>query len=182
MKKFRKFINDHAGIVSVIAVVIILFSMFSIITSLQGCVDYVNSTGQEVTRLSDETAAVLDKASELAPIAKDTLVGVGIAFPAVAGVLGIVGGAISAFFGAYKKYRPQITAEHNKAEVYGNTTKALVYAIEEFKATNSEDWETLKQALMFELKDKVGPEYLAIIDALRDAYTKPGWKHTIENK
>ena len=101
---------------------------------------------------------------------QDTLVGVSVAFPALAGVLGIVAGAIGAFTGAYKKYRPQITREHETVEMYGNMTKALVYAIEQFKGQDPASWEDLKSYIRTEFADKVGPEALAVIEAILKAY------------
>jgi hypothetical protein len=160
MKKFIK-----SWFVMIMAVVLLLGTV-----TYTGCVKYIDSQGQEVTRLSDDTVELLDKGSELAPVVRDSLTGVSIVFPALAGVLTIVGTAITAFFGAYKKFKPQLVAEHDKAVLYGSATRALVFAIEEFKESNDEEWEALKQFLLFELKDKVGVEYFAIIDALRDEY------------
>ena len=166
----KKFLDKYTKLITVIAATIILAA--SIVLMAPGCQSYVDDTGQTVTKLSDQTADVLDKASDLAPAVQTTLGIVGVAVPSLAALLGILAGTIGAFTAAYKKYRPQITAEHNKAVTYGNTTKALVFAIEEFKSTNSGDWDDLKSALMYELKDKVGPEYFAIIDALRESYKK----------
>jgi hypothetical protein len=138
--------------------------------SYVGCVKYIDTQGREVVRLSDESVDVLDKGAELAPVVEQGLRVATVAFPALAGVFALLSTGLGAFFAAYKKYKPQLVAEHSKAVMYGNSTKALVFAIEEFKESNSEEWENLKQDLLFELKDKVGTEYFAIIDALRDEY------------
>ncbi len=146
--------------------------ILTITFAVAGCYDYVNEAGQTVTTLTPGAANTLDTAAELVPVVQDVLIGASIVFPALAGLFGIIGGAIGAGKLAYNKYRPQIVAEQDKAETYGNFTKALVYAIEEFKTTNSGDWDTLKYSLQLELKDKVGPEYLAVIDALKDSFYK----------
>jgi hypothetical protein len=88
--------------------------------------------------------------------------------------LGLVAGAISAFTAAYKKFRPQLTAEQDKAKTASDVTKAIVYAIEEFKKNNGEGWTDLKMELKAELLEKVGPEALAIIEAVLQAYSKEG--------
>lgn len=170
MKKFRAFINKHKGWTTLVAATIILFSAFSICTSLSGCQYYTDGQGQEVVRLTDDTADVLDKAAELAPVVTDALIGVSVAVPALAGVLGIVGGAITAFFGAYKKYRPQITREQYKAELGSNMTKALVFAIEQYKISNGGSWDDLKEYIRKELSHRVGPEALAIVEAVLKSY------------
>ena len=166
MKKFRAFLNRHPVAVTIVAVVVIALSTLSLV----GCQEYVNDQGQTVTKLSDEATDTLDMAVELAPVVVDTLVGVSVAVPTVAGLLGILAGSITAFAGAYKKYRPQITAATDNATKAGETTKALVYGIEQFKETNGQDWDTLKVLLKDELLDKVGPEAFAVIQALIESY------------
>jgi hypothetical protein len=145
-----------------------------------GCQTYQNEQGVTVTRLTDGATETLDMAAELAPVVTTTLVGVSTVFPPLAGLLGILAGSIGAFSAAYKKYRPQLTAEQDKARVYGDTTKAIVYAIEQFKTTNSVDWETLKDDLKYELADKVGPEGKAIIEALIYSYELNSGKYDDE--
>ena len=170
MKKFREFINKNRLVTATIASLIILLSSLFMASQLSGCQYYTDSAGQETVKLTDEATSVLDKASDLAPTVTDALIGVGVAVPALAGVLGIIAGAIGAFTGAYKKYRPQITREHNTAEMYGSLTKALVYAIEQYKLSNGQSWDDLKGKIRKEFADKVGPEALAIIEALLKAY------------
>lgn len=178
MKKFRKWLNTNAAkhpfIFGLIIGTIIMISSLSITASLQGCQSYTDSQGQEVVRLTDEAVDVLDKGAELAPVVSEALVGVSIAFPALAGLLGITAGAVSAFFGAYKKYRPQITKEQDKALQAGTMTRALVYAIEDFKKNDNENWDSLKQWLSAELGEMVGPEALAVIATLVEEYYEEG--------
>lgn len=166
IKKIRKFLNDNRYVVSFIAIMIILISVLSMV----GCVRYLDDAGIEVTRLSDDTAALLDKASEIAPVVQQGLTVASIAFPALAGVFSGIAGIIGASFAAYKRYRPKLTAEHESAVLSGNMTKALVYAIEEFKLTNTEEWDVLKGSLKEKLNKEVGPEALAIIEVLLKAY------------
>ena len=137
MKKFRAWISKHTGLTTLAATAIIMISMA---TSFQGCVRYIDTQGETVTKLSEETTDVLDKGAELAPVVTDTLIGVGIAIPGFAALAGVLAGAITAFFGAYKRYRPQIIEEHETAVMFGDMTKALVYAIERFKLSNGDDW------------------------------------------
>lgn len=172
LKKFRELIDRHQIITTIVAGLFIIGGLFTMATAVPGCIRYIDSQGQEVTRLSDETTDVLDKAAELAPVVQDTLIGVGIAIPAFAGLASLLVGIIGGVTGAYKKYRPQITAEHDSAVQAGNLTKALVYAIEQFKGSNTQDWEHLKGKLRKELTDKVGPEALAVIEALIQNFYK----------
>jgi hypothetical protein len=138
--------------------------------TLQGCQYYTDGQGQEVVRLTDDVADALDKGAEVAPVVIDTLTGVAVAFPVAAPIIGILVGAITAFFGAYKKFKPQITREHTNVVQAENMTRALVFAIEKFKESNTEDWEILKLSIREQLADKVGPEALAVIDTLLDEY------------
>lgn len=152
-----------------LATAITLTLLFGVVM-YTGCQTYLNEQGQQVTRLTDETVEVLDKAVELAPTVTEALVGVSIAFPALAAFLTVAAGIITGFAGAYKKYRPQLTKERAKAQVYADTVTAIVYAIQAFKEENREDWDILKLELKTQLMDKVGPEALAIIEAIVQAY------------
>ncbi len=145
-----------------------------------GCQSYMNEQGQQVTRLSDKSVEVLDKAVEVAPVLTDALVGVSIAFPALAAFLTATAGILAGLAGAYKKFRPELTAEKDRAEMYANTVKAIVYAIEEFKANNGTDWDALKYELRLQLMDKVGPEALAIIETIIQAYRSRGAGGTVK--
>jgi hypothetical protein len=49
-------------------------------------------------------------------------------------------------------------------------TEALVFAIEKYKESNTEDWEVLKLSIREQLADKVGPEALAVIEVLLQSY------------
>lgn len=149
---------------------IIVAVMLVGVVSYSGCHSYQNTQGQKVVRLSAEATETLDTASDLAPVVQDALTGVAIAFPAVAGVLGIVAGVVGGLSGAYKKYRPELTQVQEKADIYSNTVTAIVYAIERFKESNGSDWADLKAELKEELMDKVGPEALAVIAVLIQAY------------
>jgi len=153
------------------ALVVVLFMMFGAI-AYTGCQSYLNDQGQQVTTLTPAATDALDKAADMSPVVIDALVGVGVAFPASMGILGVIAGVIGGLTKAYKKYRPQLTAEQNKAKMYSDVTKAIVYAIEEFKANNGENWEALKYELRLQLMDKVGPEALAIIEAIVEAYRR----------
>lgn len=172
MKKFREFINKYSKTVGIIGIAIIVACTAYITLSFTGCQYYTDSTGQDTVKLTDEVTGVLDKAVEIAPVVQDALVGASIAFPALAGVFGIVAGAVGAFSGAYKKYRPQITRERDKAVQAGNVTEALVYALERFKASNPNDWGKASGYLKEELLDKIGPEALTIIEAIVQSYHK----------
>jgi len=149
---------------------IIITGLIATVVSVQGCETYKNAQGEKVTRLSEDTTDVLDKATELAPAVQTGLGGAAVAFPAAAGALGIIAGSIGAFTAAYKKYRPKLVAEEQRADQYANVTKAVVHAIEQFKGTNPTDWDALKDNLRKELLDKVGPEALAIIEAIIEEY------------
>lgn len=172
MKKFREFINKYSKTVGIIGIAIIVACTAYITLSFTGCQYYTDSQGQDTVKLTDEVTGVLDKAVEIAPVVQDALVGASIAFPALAGVFGIVAGAVGAFSGAYKKYRPQITRETDKAVQAGNVTKAIVYAIEQYKLSNPDNWDDLKDYLKSEFKDKVSPEALAVVEALIYSYSK----------
>lgn len=137
-----------------------------------GCQSYMNEEGQQVTRLSDAATDKLDKAVQMAPAVSDVLLAVSIAYPALFPTIGIVLGIITGLAGAYRKFRPELTKEQAKTKTYSDTTKAIVYAIEQFKLTNSDDWGDLKAELKKQLLDKVGPESLAIIEAIVQAYYK----------
>jgi hypothetical protein len=149
-------------------VLVVLVGAFS----YTGCTSYMNEQGQQVTRLSDKSIDVLDKAVEVSPTVTDALVGIGIAYPAILPLMGIIAGVIGGLAGAYKKYRPELTAEQNKSKMYADTVTAIVYAIEQFKQSNGKDWADLKEELKKELIGKVGPEALAIIEAIIQAYQK----------
>ena len=154
-----------------LALTFVLVMLFGTVM-YSGCQTYMNEQDQVTTRLSDEATETLDRAVVLAPVVTDALVGVGLAFPGIAGTLGLVAGIIGGLAGAYKKYRPELTKEQEKAQIYSNTTKAIVYAIEQFKQSNGRNWSQLKGALKDELLEKVGPEALAVIEALIQAYYK----------
>jgi hypothetical protein len=166
MKKIREFIKEHWGVVSIIAMLVITISVFTLI----GCQYYTDPQGIEQVKLTEDATTLLDKGAELAPIVRDTLIGVGGAFPVLGPILGIIAGAITALFGAYKKYRPQITREQTRAGNAESLTQALVFAIEQYKEGNSEDWEVLKLYLREQLADKVGPEALAVIETILNEY------------
>jgi len=138
--------------------------------SLQGCETYKLEDGTKVTRLSDGATEVLDKGAELSPAVQTALGGASVAFPALAGIFGVIAGSLGAFTAAYKKYRPQITAERDRADQYGSVTRAVVYAIEQFKASKPSDWEVLKEKLRSEFRGTVGPEAFAVIEALIEEF------------
>lgn len=161
----KKWLKKHA-LTIILAVTVILTISFTV----AGCVEYINDAGQKVTALNPEVADTLDKAAELAPVVQDTLLGVSVAFPALAGLFGIISGVVGAGAASYRKYRNGIFAEQDNTLVYANTTKAIVYAIEQFKGSNIEDWDNLKGNLKEELLDKVGPEALTIIETLIQEY------------
>ena len=165
MKKFKNFVKTWATTGLILVGIALMM-----VGGITGCQKYIDAQGVTVTKLSDDATIVLDKASEIAPLVQDTLVGVGVAFPALLPVLGIVAGAIGAFTGAYKKYRPQLTKAQDTAILAGDTTKALVFALEQFKLTNSDDWNKLKVNIKDRLLDNVGPEALAIIETIVQSY------------
>jgi len=169
MKKVFTFFKNWG--IAIACVSIMAWAVLTICL-IPGCTTYQNPDGSEYVSLSQPAVETLDKVYEIAPLVQQGVGGAGLVYPGFAGMAGIIAGAIGAFAAAYKRYRPQITEQQTKAETYGNTTKALVYAIEQFKGSNEQDWGTLKQALMFELKDKVGLEYFAVIDALIDSYNE----------
>ena len=171
-KKFREYINNNLNLTTGVALIIISISAVFITHAVSGCRYYTDGSGQDTVKLTDEVTGVLDTASDLAPVVQDVLVGASVAFPVAAGVLGVVAGVIGAFTGAYKKYRPQITREHDKAVQAGNITKAVVYAIEQYKLSNPDNWDDLKNYLKSEFKDKVSPEALAVVEALIYGYSK----------
>ena len=153
------------------AVAVVLVTMLGLIT-YTGCQSSINEQGQQVTSLTPAAVETLDKAVEVAPVVRDSLIGVGVAFPALLPMLGALAGVIGGLAGAYKKFRPELTAETAKAKLYADTTTAIVYAIEKFKESNGQDWDELKADLKEELLGKVGPEALAIIEAIVQAYRK----------
>jgi len=170
MKKIREFINKHETIISWLSVVLMTFSVIILICICVGCTEYVNGAGETVTRLSNDTAGVLDTGSEMAPVVQSGLAAATIAFPALAGLFGAVAGGIGIFFQTYKKYRPQLTEAQSKVDASENMTRALVEAIEEYKGENEEDWEGLKGYLKNKLLNVVGPEALAVIETLIEEY------------
>lgn len=74
-------------------------------------------------------------------------------------ITGILGGVL----GAWKKLKPQVTAANTKAQLYYDTTGAVVSGIERFKIENPEEWLKLEE----KIKKMVGPEAENVIRALR---------------
>lgn len=151
-------------------ILIVWFAAIGAFCFNTGCTTITKPDGTEVTRLSDGAIEILDKGAELAPTVQTTVETVGTTVPAWTPYAALISVAIGAFFGAYKKYRPQLVAEKKRADKYADLTKAIVFAIERFKETNDGDWEDLKLYLREQFKDKIGPEALAIVDALVAAY------------
>ncbi len=157
-------------IVTGLAVCMVAMGAFAL--SVTGCQYYTDSQGNQTTKLTEDATKALDTASEMAPSVQGVVTAVGVAVPAIAGITSAIVAGIGAFFGAYKKYRPQITREQEKSTQAGNITKALVYAIETFKETDPASWDDFKGHIRAELADKVGPEAIAIMEALMYSYFK----------
>lgn len=163
MKKMRKTFYTAVAVVLVTMLGLIIYT---------GCQSSINEQGVKVTSLTPAATETLDKVVEIAPVVQDSLIGVGIAFPALLPMLGALVGVIGGLAGAYKKFRPELIKEQAKTKVYSDVTEAIVFALEQFKQTNSDEWENLKLDLKKQLITKVGPEALAIIETLVQAYYK----------
>jgi len=168
MNKIRRYIKEHEDAVGFVALVVLCISIMVITVSVAGCQAVIGEDGETTYRLADGARKVVDGAAELAPVVKDALTGLSAVYPALGTAFGIAIGVI----GALVKVKPKLTEEHKKAELYENITKAIVSAIEEFKGTNGTDWDSLKRKLKAEFEDKVGPEALAVIEVLVQAYRK----------
>ena len=144
--------------------IIQLMLIMLMVPALSGCVTEVDpETGQELTRLDPEVAQRVGKVSEAVPAVRQGLDVASIIWPSAAAVLGVIGGAVGAAKKASDKYKPKLTEAQLRQLQYHNASSAVVKAIEEFKQTNSKDWQSLKK----KLTKYIGPEAENVIRAIR---------------
>jgi len=136
-----------------------------VLMAIAGCVSEINpETGEKQYKVNPEVAEKIDQVARTAPVIKQGLDVASVIWPSVAGILGIVGGGLVAGTSTWKKLRPKIDEAENKATHYYHATEAVVQAIEEFKSTNKQDWDKLKE----KLAEHIGLESENVIRALRN--------------
>lgn len=138
--------------------------IMAVLLVISGCVTEVDpETGEKFTRLDPEVSQRVEKVTEAVPVIRQGLDVAAILWPSAAGVLGIIAGAVGAAKKAANKYQPELDESRHRARQYHTATAAVVSAIEEFKRTNSDDWEKLEH----KLAQHIGPEAENVIRALR---------------
>ena len=78
-------------------------------------------------------------------------------------VLGIAASAVGSVAVTLRKMKPKLDDLQQKKDLYYDSTKEIVLAIERFKAENPEEWEKLEEKLI----GMIGEETDAVIRALR---------------
>ena len=122
-----------------------------------GCTEQLNpSTGEQETIVSPKAVVVLDTAAEAAPGLAGLMA---LLFPALLPVSTLLVGAA----GMWKRMKPKIAAATKEADVYHAATESIVQVLEQWKATNSDAWETLRA----KLGNSIGDNTEAVIRAIR---------------
>lgn len=124
-----------------------------------GCIQQQDETGEPTVVIDPEVVATIDGVAEFGDVAVAVAGPLSIYWPPAAGIAGIIAGVV----GAWRKMKPKLTKAETEASKAYVVTEAIVYAIEEFKKTNRDDWEKLKS----QLTKTIGPETENVIRALR---------------
>lgn len=126
-------------------------------TYVAGCVREQQSDGTTVTHIDPNAVAPIEVAAEI-----------GISIAAALGIvwpLSIpIGGILAALLAAWRKNRHKFVKSQSEAELYHNTTEAIVEAVEGWKNANETTWAKLKARL----EKAIGPKAENVIRALRD--------------
>ena len=130
--------------------------LFLCVVLFVGCQITPDSAGEKQYQLDLKKAAQFEEYSE---VTLSVLAVLGSIFPYLLPVVGIGVGAL----GAWRKVKPKLIEARSEANLFYDTTDALVAGIESFKKTNPDDWQKLEEPLV----KAIGPKAENAIRALR---------------
>jgi len=122
---------------------------------MSGCIKTATDDG-ETYSLDEKAAAKIEAPAEAAV----SIMAILSAFYPVLIPVTTAGGAAIA---TWLKIKPQLTTARTEAELYYDTTAAIVEAIEAWKENDPDDWAALEERL----KKAIGPNALNVIRGLR---------------